>query len=68
MSPTVAFWSRFQEYRMTYPLEREGQSLFNVFAELYPEKAKPLIATDLDPFYDDAKVGAFLDYLTQELR
>jgi hypothetical protein len=45
---------------------RFGQTCFNVLYELDPDLADSIRATDLDPFYDDNKVPAFLERLSNE--
>ena len=49
---------RVKEYN-----ERFGQALFNVLANEDRITAEKLRGTFVDPFYDSAKVGRFLDSL-----
>lgn len=42
--------------------ERRGQAYYNAAYEMNPAVAH-LCGTDVDPFYDDNKVGAFIEKL-----
>jgi hypothetical protein len=42
------------------PHVRRGQALFNVLSHYRPDLADGLVATPLDPYYNDARVAAFL--------
>lgn len=43
--------------------QRMGQFLFNTLHAVNPELANEIRSGELDPFYDDEKVGAFLVYV-----
>lgn len=45
------------------PHLRSGQAFFNQLAEDRPELAERVRGTHLDPFYDDAKLGVFTDFI-----
>lgn len=56
--------SRYEQYlamvagcRALYPDQRAGQAHFNVLSEEYPDIADQM---STDPFYDDARLPAFL--------
>lgn len=40
--------------------QRLGQRVFNRAHDLRRDLVSPLIGSDVDPFYDDAKIPAFL--------
>jgi len=46
--------------RREHPEYRRGQSYFNAAHDLYPDLASPLAGTDVDCYYIDANVDAFL--------
>ena len=48
--------------------ERVGQAYFNALHELAPQIAEQIQATSLDPFHDDARLGAFLAKVDQLFR
>lgn len=45
---------------------RTGQAYFNVFAKMDPAGATrlQLNAPEVDPFYDDEKIGDFIEWVT----
>lgn len=43
--------------------QRMGQFLFNTLNAVNPELANEIRSGELDPFYDDEKVGDFLVYV-----
>jgi hypothetical protein len=47
--------------------ERKGQAYFNALYETDIELATSIRGTDIDPFYDDAKVVLFLNKVTEDL-
>lgn len=47
--------------------ERYGQAVFNITAGLFPEEAGSLVATELDPFYNDGVVKLFIAAITDML-
>ncbi len=47
--------------------ERKGQAYFNALYETNIELAESIVGTDIDPFYDDAKVVPFLNKVTEFL-
>lgn len=48
------------------PRIRLGQSLFNATHELRPDLANKVRGSDLDPFYNDGRAGAFLAWLAKK--
>jgi len=56
----TALWQRAEMLRKENPGMRRGQALFNAFAEIFPDKADRIRGTDIDPFYSDKRIGAFL--------
>ncbi|AXH68919.1 hypothetical protein SEA_SPARKLEGODDESS_240 [Streptomyces phage SparkleGoddess] len=47
--------------------ERYGQAVFNSAYGLFPNEVGEMVATELDPFYDDSRVKLFLAGLTNRL-
>jgi len=47
--------------------ERYGQAVFNSAYGLFPEEVGELVATELDPFYNDGVVKLFLAALTSKI-
>ncbi len=53
-----------QEYRKQHPNLREGQALWTVVYEKYPELAVRVSASEeLNPFFDDSKIEAFCTFI-----
>jgi len=57
----------FEEYlklcdkrNLEYPAWRSGQTYFNTLVEIRPGISEKLRGTDIDCFYNDAKIAAFL--------
>jgi len=50
-----------------YPDLRRGQNYFNALDMLYPDLAEEVRGTDIDPFYVDAKLPAYLKWLGEHL-
>lgn len=46
---------------------RRGQAYFNVLHDCLPSLAERIRGTGLDPFYDDNRLGRFLNWLEGEL-
>lgn len=53
-----------EEAKHLHPLWRWGQAVFNTTHQLYPQDANVLVGTSYDCFYDDQKVGTFLEKLS----
>ena len=51
------------EEGVRYPTHRRGQMLFNVLHEHRPDLSGQVRGTALDPFYTDAKVDTFLEFV-----
>lgn len=47
--------------------ERYGQAVFNSAYGLFPNEVGEIVATELDPFYNDSRVKRFLDGLVYRL-
>jgi hypothetical protein len=55
-------------YRRKHPEQRTGQAFFNAASERWPDLADEARGDhDLDPFYDNRKVGAFCTFLMERL-
>jgi len=52
-------------YQKTDKAQRVGQWMFNVLHEMRPELANAVRGGDLDPFYDDAKIDNFLNWVSK---
>ena len=48
----------FKRYGLRY-----GQTVMNTLSEVWPDKHRELISTDLDCFYNDNKTDTTLSYL-----
>jgi hypothetical protein len=48
--------------------QRLGQAAFNATAKLFPDIAKELSESNVDPFYDDEKTDAFLDAVVKMIK
>lgn len=44
--------------------QREGQCLYNALVLLDYGEANKIVGTELDPFYKDERIPAFLEHLT----
>ncbi|AZU97287.1 hypothetical protein SEA_FRANCOB_246 [Streptomyces phage Francob] len=47
--------------------ERYGQAVFNSAYGLFPNEVGEMVATELDPFYNDSAVKHFLAALTNKI-
>ncbi len=47
--------------------ERYGQAVFNTAYGLFPNEVGEMVATELDPFYNDGRVKFFLHELTNKI-
>jgi len=68
MTHTLRQFTKYLEevvetYDGAYPHLRWGQTYFNVLYSKKRRLADELRGTDLDPFYADHKIPAFLDYV-----
>lgn len=50
-------------YQRQYSGRRAGQALFNACYSLCPEAAEAVRGTEVDPFYDDERIGLFFEHL-----
>lgn len=56
------------DYRLTNPRNRRGQAYYNTLSKLYPDLAKLINGSKhLDPYFDDSKVEAFLQFVFENL-
>ncbi len=60
MAYCTAVARELRDHPLSY---REGQSAFNVLHDMAPELAAEVRTTELDPFYDDQKLGEFYMWL-----
>lgn len=66
MMPTfnyAKFWEIVNSYRRVAPHWREGQMYYNALMAMDKSEAELINGSDNDPFYDDANIGRFLEYL-----
>lgn len=54
------FYEIYFEHRHGYPQQRDGQFTFNLMYELRPDLANKYRGSDVDPFYDNSRIDAFL--------
>ena len=45
---------------------RCGQAMFNVLADLHPALASDIRSTELDPFYQNERIGAFMKHILEQ--
>lgn len=60
-NPMTELVNRLNEYHREHPQQRLGQAYFNGLYAEEPGLADMFRATEVDPFHDDEKVGAFLN-------
>lgn len=51
--------------RKKFPSLRLGQAYSNAYHAIDPKRANELAGGSLDPFYDDKRIGAFLNSLEE---
>jgi len=61
------FYERLRKWRAAYPSWREGQAVFNALHSLHPELADEIRTTELDPFYQDARLPELYAWIAEEL-
>ncbi len=49
-----------------YKALRTGQAMYNTLSDMNEELANEVNGTEYDPFYNDARIGKFLQYITQQ--
>lgn len=60
----AAYIAEVERHARYSPYLRRGQAYFNVLSEVDPELARSVAADGrLDPFYDDSKLPAFLNFV-----
>ena len=47
-------------------IQREGQALFNALYTIDPSLANKLTNTDVDCFFDNSKIGSFLEEIDRK--
>ena len=57
------FFQQFDKEMHQRPGLRLGQSAYNALFAIHPDLARSVIARDMDPFYDDNRLPAFLAYV-----
>jgi hypothetical protein len=58
--------NRIAAEMQTTPTQRDGQAVFNVFRDMYPNLAKDLMKLDdIDPFYVDENLSRFWKWLAE---
>lgn len=67
MSNFSTFFIEACDFRRMSPELRLGQALYTHLHNTRKEYADAVFDTELDPFYDDARVPAFLDHLMHEM-
>lgn len=64
-------WTNFMKYmQLSYKNMRmmgwrEGQALFNTLYDIRPSLADRTRATDIDPFFKDSNIAAFLQFVIE---
>lgn len=53
-------WTHLYHENVSRYGQRPGQAMWNAWEEYRPQLVQKYRATDLDPFYDDSKLGAFV--------
>jgi hypothetical protein len=61
----ATYLERSARRKVAHESERMGQAYFNQLAEDYPEIASRIRGTEVDPFYDDKRISAFLATLVE---
>lgn len=62
-----SFWVALKQNLAKYcPPLREGQCYFNTLYEVNPELANEIRGTNIDPFYLDSRIDAFVDFLDSQ--
>lgn len=62
-SKVSSFFACMREYQKAG--QRQGQAAYNAFYQVWPYEANQITGTDLDPFYDDKRVPAFMCHINQ---
>ncbi len=60
------FWHEVAGAQARNPGWRIGQAVYNTAFNLHQTQATKFCAGPLDPFYDDSRIGAFMDALIIE--
>jgi hypothetical protein len=59
-------FAQFQDkVRYPYPYERSGQHAYNLLMHTRPDLCGALVGSELDPFYDDDRLPAFLEWVSE---
>jgi hypothetical protein len=63
MMTTLQIFQKFGEVKKNYKRQglRYGQAVYNCLATFAPDIAEKIQGTEFDPFFDDNKVGAFMN-------
>lgn len=61
------FCRLLEMYRSGHPEQRDGQAAYNYLQYVRPDLAGQIAGTDIDPFYDNGKLGEFHRKLRTEM-
>ena len=67
MTKWWSYLAKVTSTRRAHPEWREGQTYFNVLEEMEPVLAAEVRITDVDPFFDDGRVDAFRQWVSERL-
>jgi len=68
MSPSLSsLYSLAKDYRDNNPELREGQSLKIALMDINKDLYIDIMGMDIDPFYIDARIPKFIEYITPRL-
>ncbi len=56
-----------EKYVVAYAEWRPGQAVFNAAYALFPNEANALRGSDVDPFYLDDRIDAFLNSFEEDI-
>lgn len=59
------FLAYVDELRDIFPEWRRGQTFFNALDRIRPELSDAIRGTDADPYYDNARMLPFMEWLVQ---
>ena len=62
------YHNRVRETLLDHPYIRQGQAMFNILYEMYPELAEQIRGTDLDPFHfdDGVRIYHFWQWIAEQ--
>lgn len=59
----VEFKRGARRYRDAHPMQRVGQAWFNYLHQVRPDLADMVRGDSRDPFHDDGRLSAFLEFV-----